>query len=134
MVESILVVDDEQSVRAILTEWLRAAGYSTYSASNGLDGLNTLYHQHPDLVITDILMPQIDGYEMCSLIRQISGTPIMVVTTLDRESARDKGLRVGADDFVVKPINMQSFLLRVADLLYHHRGANRPPTIDRFPA
>lgn len=134
MAESILVVDDEQSIRDILTEWLQGAGYCTFSASNGLEGLNTLYHQHPDLVITDILMPQIDGYEMCSLIRQISGTPIMVVTTLDKETARVKGLRAGADDFVVKPVNMQSFLSRVSSLLHRNRGANRPPTVDRFPA
>ena len=133
MVASILIVDDEQSVRDILSEWLRGAGYSTSSASNGLEGLNTLYREHPDLVITDILMPQIDGYELCSLIRQISGTPIMVVTALDRDSQRHEGLRVGADDFVVKPVNQQSFLSRVSHLLCQHRAENRPPTLNRFP-
>lgn len=117
MTASVLVVDDEESIREILTAWLEDHGYETYSSSNGLEALRQLYKHRPDLVVADILMPEMDGYEFCKLVREVSEAPIMLLTALGKEQDKVKGLNMGADDYVVKPIGMDEFLARCGALL-----------------
>ena len=128
--ETVLVVEDEIAIREILTVWLKSAGYDTCVASNGLEGLKELYERHPDLVVTDILMPQMDGYEMCKLMREISGTPILFLTGLGTQKDKQQCFNLGGDDFVVKPIQMTDFLTRVYDLLHHRDRPNAPSIIE----
>lgn len=123
MAESVLVVDDEESIREILTSWLEESGYETYSSANGIEALRQLYQHRPDLVVADVLMPEMDGYEFCRLVREVSEAPIMLLTALSQEQDKVKGFSLGADDYVVKPIGMDEFVARVGALL-RRRGTN----------
>ena len=117
MTETVLVVDDEESIREILTAWLEDNGYETYSSTNGLEALRQMYQHKPDLVVADILMPEMDGYEFCRLVREVSEAPIMLLTALGKEQDKVKGLNMGADDYVVKPVGMEEFIARCNALL-----------------
>lgn len=122
-----MVVEDERPVQDLLVTWLDEAGYSACSASNGVEGLRELYQQRPDLVVIDILMPKMDGYELCKLVREISPAPIMILSALGNESDKVKGLELGADDFVVKPVGMEEFLARIEALLRRARLSGSLP-------
>ena len=128
--ETVLVVEDEVAIREILLVWLKSAGYDTCVATNGLEGLKELYERRPDLVVTDILMPQMDGYEMCKLMREVSGTPILFLTGLDTQADKRQCFSLGGDDFVVKPIQMTEFLTRVYTLIHYRNRSNAPSTIE----
>ena len=128
--ETVLVVEDEITIREILTVWLKSAGYDICVASNGLEGLKELYERRPDLVVTDILMPQMDGYEMCKLMREVSGTPILFLTGLDTQADKRQCFNLGGDDFAVKPIQMTEFLTKVYALIHHRERSNAPSIIE----
>ena len=117
MAETVLVVDDEESIREILSAWLEESGYETYTSSNGVEGLREMYQKRPDLVIADILMPEMDGFEFCRLVREVTEAPIMLLTALGKEQDKVRGLNLGADDYVVKPVGMDEFIARVGALL-----------------
>ena len=131
MAETVLVVDDEESIREILTAWLEDSGYKTYTSSNGIEALRELYQRRPDLVIADILMPEMDGYEFCRLVREVSEAPVMLLTALGKEQDKVKGLNIGADDYVVKPVGMDEFLARVGALLRRRGRSNVEPEEER---
>lgn len=124
MAETVLVVDDEESIREILTAWLEEQGYNTVTSTNGIEALRELYKHRPDLVVADILMPEMDGYEFCRLAREVSEAPIMFLTALSKEQEKVKGFDMGADDYVVKPVGMEEFLARVGALLRRRGPAN----------
>ena len=131
MVDTVLIVEDEESVRELLAAWLDDAGYETRMASNGLEGLREVYQTHPDLIVADILMPQMDGYEVCRLVREVTEAPIMMLTGLGEEAKKVKGLNLGADEYVVKPVGMDEFLARVAALLRRRALVNHSPQASR---
>ncbi|MCI0438353.1 MAG: response regulator [Chloroflexi bacterium] len=131
MPDSVLVVDDEEVIRDILITWLREAGYEAHSAANGLEGLREMYRTRPDLIVADIMMPQIDGYEMCRLMRQISGVPIILLTGLGMERYKRLGLSMGADDYLTKPIGMDSFLCSVSNLLSRRQECEHPSSLQQ---
>ncbi len=128
--ETVLVVEDEITIREILTVWLKSAGYDICVASNGLEGLKELHERRPDLVVTDILMPQMDGYEMCKLMREVSGTPILFLTGLDTQADKRQCFNLGGDDFAVKPIQMTEFLTKVYALIHHRDRSDAPSIIE----
>ncbi|MCH7626312.1 MAG: response regulator [Chloroflexi bacterium] len=130
MAETVLVVDDEESIREILTTWLEDSGYETVTSSNGIEALRELYQHRPDLVIADILMPEMDGYEFCRLAREVSEAPIMLLTALSKEHEKVKGFELGADDYVVKPVGMEEFLARVGALL-RRRGKSTVTQVEQ---
>ena len=132
MQESVLVVDDEEVIRDILITWLREAGYEARSAANGLEGLKAMHRKAPDLIVADIMMPQIDGYEMCRLMRQISGAPIIFLTGLGMSQYKKLGLSMGADDYLTKPIGMNNFLASVSNLLNQKNKREHPPSADNL--
>ena len=117
MSHTILVVEDEKSVRDLLISWLDDAGYEPLAASDGVEGLKMLYHRTPELVVADLRMPRMDGFEFCHLVREICHVPIMILSGLNSEEDKVKGLSLGADEYVVKPVGMDEFLARVAALL-----------------
>lgn len=121
MADKVLVVEDEDSVRELLVTWLEEAGYSVIQASNGLEGVRRLYDQQPDLVVLDIMMPVMDGLEFCRRVREVSNAPLMILSALDREKEKVRGLELGADEYVVKPVGMDEFLARVTAMLRRSR-------------
>ena len=121
MTYRILVVEDEAPVRELLTAWLSDAGYQTCTAGDGVAGLREVYQQQPDLIVADIVMPKMDGFEFCRLVKEVSDAPIMFLTGLGEEAKKVKGLNMGADDYVVKPVGMDEFLARIGALLRRYQ-------------
>lgn len=119
--EKILVVDDEPAVVDLLKDWLEEAGYQTIAASDGSEGFKQFFNHRPDLAIIDILMPGTDGFELCQRIREVSQIPIIVLSARGQESYKVRGLHLGADDYLVKPIGGKELLARVAAALRRSR-------------
>lgn len=116
----ILVVDDQRSNVEMMAGVLRARGYEVLTALDGASALEQVRAAPPDIVVSDILMPGMDGYEMCRRLRADAATallPVVLVTSLDAQSERIKGLEVGADDFLSKPVNWEELFARVRSLL-----------------
>lgn len=109
----VLVVDDEESVRDLACEIVQRAGYKVITAVDGQEGWKTFFAWQPDLVVTDIRMPKINGWELLDRIREVSEVPVIILSALDDEVDTVRGLRNGADDFVVKPIRSAEFLARI---------------------
>lgn len=125
--ETVLVVDEEQSVRELLLAWLADAGYETCSGASGAEGMKALSDHRPDLVVADVVMPEMDGNEFCRLVRGVSSAAIMVLSVRGDEDQKIKCLDLGADDYVVKPVSMSEFLARVAALLRRRRWSGESP-------
>lgn len=114
----ILVVEDGINIRKLMTAYLERAGYSVYQAENGMRALEVLELHHIDLIICDIMMPHLNGYELTKSLREANfNIPILIVTAKESFEDKEKGFLVGADDYMVKPIHMEEMLLRVAALL-----------------
>ena len=99
----ILVVDDESKIRELVHVYLSREGFAVVEASDGISALDIISREKPDLVILDIMLPGIDGLEVCKKIRQTSMLPIMMLTAKGEEIDRVLGLELGADDYLVKP-------------------------------
>ncbi|BBH21600.1 DNA-binding response regulator [Paenibacillus baekrokdamisoli] len=114
----ILVVDDDEKIIALLRRSLAFEGYEISVASNGGEGLKLMLTSDPDLLILDVMMPQVDGWEVCRRVREGgSSVPILMLTAKDDITDRVKGLDLGADDYLVKPFALEELLARVRALL-----------------
>src|ERR671922_2983677 len=109
----ILVVDDDADIRGLLRELLERSSYDVVEASNGRDGLRTLYGSSPDLVLLDVSMPELDGWQTLERIRDVSDVPVIMLTARSAELEKVRGLKAGADDYVTKPFGRQELLARV---------------------
>lgn len=115
---SILVVEDDTQLNKLFSTVLTRHQYNVYSAFNGEEALSILENQHIDLIISDIMMPKIDGYELAESLRDAKyETPILMVTAKDSYQMLEKGFEIGVDDYMVKPINVNELVLRVRALL-----------------
>jgi DNA-binding response OmpR family regulator len=121
-VDTILVVDDQASVRQLLQEYLTEQGFRVITASDGQSAIYTARHTPPDLVMLDIMMPKMDGYQFLRLYRQERQTPVMIITARDEETDAVLGLDMGADDYVVKPFRMRELVARIRALLRRSEG------------
>ena len=122
----ILVVDYEKTTRAVIAKRLTSLGYIVFLDSNGKDALITFCNELPDLVILDVLLPKVDGYELCCKLREISQTPIIILTALDTTSDCIMGLDFGADDYVVKPFLPKELEARIRSLLRRNNSQTQP--------
>ncbi|MFQ6014461.1 MAG: response regulator transcription factor [Anaerolineae bacterium] len=121
----ILVIDDDKTLLGLLKQSLEKADFKVLTATNGLAGLQQLYEQRPDLVILDVMMPRMDGWETCSRIREVSQVPIIMLTAKDEETDKLKGFKYGVDDYVTKPFSFAELTARVKAVLY--RTQQPPP-------
>ena len=118
--EKILIVDDEEHIRELLKYNLEKSGYDCIIAENGLEALKIVKDQRPRLVLLDLTLPKMDGYEVCKEIRkddEISWTPIIILSAKDEESDKVMGLNIGADDYITKPFSVREILTRIKVLL-----------------
>jgi two-component system KDP operon response regulator KdpE len=113
----VLVIDDDHNLLRLLAESLEAAGYDTITAPNGLDGLRSLYASRPALVVLDVMMPQMDGWETLKRIREMSDVPVIMLTARDSEADRLRGFELGVDDYVTKPFSLAEMNARVRAVL-----------------
>lgn len=123
MAARILVVDDDPVLSELVSYILRAEGYDPLVANDGEDGLRKFQATQPDLVVLDVTMPEMDGFEVCRRIRTTAATPIIMLTAQGSEEAIVRGLDLGADDYVTKPFQLKPFMARVRANL---RRANAP--------
>ena len=124
----ILVVDDEDDIRGLVRALLERAGHQVIEAPDGRAGLRELYTNSPDLVMLDVAMPGLDGWETLERIREVSDVPVLMLTARDAELERVRGLRAGADDYVVKPFGRQELVARVDVLLRRPRSGGAQDT------
>ena len=117
MAQNILIVEDEPSIQTILRELLQDAGYGVTTASDGAEGIALFQQEAYDLVLLDIMIPKLDGYGVCKAIREISNTPIIMLTALEEEEAQVKAFELQADDYITKPFSVKLVLLRMEAVL-----------------
>src|SRR5213593_2142258 len=114
---TVLVVDDEPTIREIVVGYLERAGYQTLEAADGHRARELLEHDSPDLVVLDLMLPGIDGLELCRWIRARSRLPVIMLTARGEEADRIVGLELGADDYVTKPFSPRELAARVRAVL-----------------
>ena len=117
MPKTVLVVDDKSNVRTLLREYLTEQGYRVVTAENGRIALFTARHEKPDLILLDIMMPEMDGYDFVRTYRREAQTPIILLTAKLEETDKVLGLELGADDYVTKPFGMHELLARIRAVL-----------------
>lgn len=118
----VLVVDDDEDIRTLLRELLERAGYTVDQAPDGRSALRSLFASAPALVILDVTMPEMDGYQTLERIRDLSDVPVLMLTARTQELEKVRGLSAGADDYVAKPFGRQELLARVQALLRRTGG------------
>ena len=132
MAETVLVIDDDAAITELVRLVLGPAGYSVYGACSGVDGLALFHQLTPDLVLLDVMMPGLDGLEVCSRLRQISSVPILILTARNAQDDVVRGLSAGADDFLGKPFRVKELKARVSAQLRRARMVHTPPETLRF--
>ncbi|MBO0413427.1 response regulator transcription factor [Enterococcus hulanensis] len=110
--KKILIIDDERDLLETFADYFQLMGYFVYTADNGLAGLKQLKHQ-PDIIILDVNMPEMDGFELCAAIREQITCPIVFLSAKEDEESRLEGLRIGGDDYLVKPVSLKELALRI---------------------
>ncbi len=113
MAEKVLVVDDEKNIVSILAFNLKKEGYEVITASDGRQAVEAAFKEDPDLILLDIMMPELNGFEVCKKIREKMNTPIIMLTARAEELDKVLGLELGADDYVTKPFSVRELIARV---------------------
>lgn len=115
--QKILIVEDDLTIQALLHDFIQEAGYEVTLASDGVEALSYFSERGFDLVLLDIMLPKIDGYGVCEVIRRKSNIPIVMLTALDAEENQIKGLDLEADDYITKPFSMSVLIRKIAAIL-----------------
>jgi DNA-binding response OmpR family regulator len=126
-VSCVLVVDDDGDIRGLVRELLERAGHEVIDAPDGPEGLRLFYAKQPNLVILDVSMPGMEGWEVLERIRELSDVPVLMLTARAEELDKVRGLRAGADDYVTKPFGRQELLARVDAALRRRRSTEEAP-------
>lgn len=127
----ILVVDDERRIVDIVRAYLERDGYKVLVAYDGKSGLESARREHPDLIILDLMLPEISGWDVCRALRKESDIPIIMLTARDETSDKIVGLELGADDYVGKPFDPKELVVRVRAVLRRYQAGTEPRTVLR---
>ena len=125
--KKVLVVDDDKNICELLKLYLQKEGFETFFAYDGSEAVTSAKEKNPDIIILDVMMPVINGWEACKLIRQFSNVPIIMLTALDTTENKVQGLNIGADDYIVKPFEPVEVIARINA---HLRRADKKDTLD----
>ena len=125
MPETILIIEDEPEFAALVELWVSRAGYRAVTARTGPDGLRRFYDERPDLIILDVAVPGLDGWQLIERFREFSRVPILMVTARGSEAEKVRGLKLGADDYITKPVSFPELMARVEAAL--RRAATSAP-------
>jgi len=128
----ILVVDDEPKVARLARDYLEKNGFRVLTAADGQSALTIARREKPDLLILDLMLPQIDGREVCRILRRESDVPIIMLTALSEEIDQVTGLEIGADDYITKPFSVRALVARVRALLRRAQGGIKTPSVIRI--
>lgn len=128
MSNTILVVDDQSNVRRLLQEYLTEQGFRVVTAADGQSAIFNARHEQPDLILLDIMMPKMDGYQFLRQFRKERQTPVIIITAREEETDAVLGLDLGADDYVIKPFRMRELLARIQAVL--RRTGNAADTFE----
>jgi DNA-binding response OmpR family regulator len=128
----VLVVDDDEDIRALVRTLLERTGATVFEAPDGREGMREFHAQRPDLVILDVSMPELDGWQMLDRIRDMSEVPVLMLTARADELERVRGLQAGADDYVIKPFGKQELIARVQALLRRAARGGREEEADSY--
>jgi DNA-binding response OmpR family regulator len=129
MQELILVVDDEPKIMRLTRDYLEKDGFRVISAVDGAEALTAARRDNPDLIILDLMLPDIDGWEVCRTLRRESGIPIIMLTARSEESDQIVGLELGADDYITKPFSPRTLIARVRAVLRRAQGKMKPQSM-----
>jgi DNA-binding response OmpR family regulator len=125
MKNKILLVDDDTTLLNLLSQFLSDSGYDVFSAPTGSEGLKLAYQERPDLVLLDVMMPGMDGWETCARLREMTDVPIVMVTAKSNETDKLRGFRLGVDDYVTKPFSFAELVARVQAVLARTRSSRK---------
>ncbi len=134
MPEKILVVDDEPSILTLVEYHLKKAGYQVMTAEDGAQALDKAIREKPDLMVLDVMLPDLDGFEVCRQLRKAADTPILFLTARDDEIDRIVGLELGADDYLTKPFNPRELTARVKAILRRTNPVQKSDDAERIDA
>ncbi len=124
--DPILIVEDDRNIASLVETYLEQAGFRTVVANDGRRGLELAQRLHPGLVILDIMLPGMDGWDICRELRKVSQVPILILTAREEEVDRIVGFSLGADDYVVKPFSPRELVERVKAILRRARAVEPP--------
>lgn len=130
--QKVLLIDDDADLLHLAGLLFKKAGAHIFTAHDGLEGISKLFTCNPNLIILDVMMPGTTGFEVCQRIRQVSNTPIIMLTALNHEQEMLRGLESGADDFLTKPFNADVLLARAKTVLRRSANGNAQNTIFHF--
>src|SRR6056297_1691882 len=135
MTKSILIVEDETDIMKLIDWHLQSEGYLTFNAPEGAKGLDIAEKKNPDLIVLDLILPGMDGLEVCKSLKRNSKTqhiPVVMLTARGEEVDRIVGLELGADDYIVKPFSPRELILRIRAILRRHEKPDQPETILKY--
>jgi DNA-binding response OmpR family regulator len=123
MSRTILLVDDDESLRQVISQYLMQEGYRVITAGSGAEALKLFYSERPAAVLLDLMMPGMDGWEVCARLRELSDAPILLVTARTAQEDKLRGFRLGIDDYLVKPFSLAELAARLQAVLSRSRKA-----------
>jgi len=122
--QKILVVDDDETLLRFVSEYMTREGFLVLTADRGTQALRALYEQRPDIVVLDVMMPGMDGWEVCARVREMTDTPVVMLTAKTSEADKLRGFRLGVDDYITKPFSLAELAARIRAVL--SRSAAQP--------
>lgn len=130
--KQILIVEDEPDIQELLAAYLQDAGYQTALAGDGVEAMEQFHNRRFDLILLDLMLPKIDGFGVCELMRRESQTPIIMLTALGGEPEQIRGFDLEVDDYITKPFSMPILLKKISAILRRAGGPDAPSTVIRY--